>query len=279
MRYKTIAFFLIVGMLSAASAFTKEIAENKPPSSQAMEKSPPAFDPKSREILLNMCDFTKSQQEFSFKAEVTHDELSDRDRMLQYSFDLEAFVRRPDKLRVNGDGDLVNKQFIYDGKGFTLYDKTANVYAVSDAPADIEEALDKAHKEFGLTVALADLTSAKLCEHVAGRISNGVYAGIHMVRGVPTHHFAFDKDNAHFQLWVQTGDKPLIRKILITREGPPSQEWTAYISDWNLDARLDDNLFAFTAPEGADKIEFARVQTAQAPEPKQGTVKKKGGRT
>jgi hypothetical protein len=279
MRTKAISFFLLAITLGVTPAFAGKIAQNKPQASRDMHRQGPAFDPESRQILLNMCDFMKSLQEFSFKAEVTHDELSTRGEMLQYSFDLETYVRRPDKLRVNGDGDLVNKQFIFDGKAFTLYDKNANVYAVADAPADIEGALDKAHKEFDLTVALADLTSADLCEHVAGRISNGVYAGIHKVRGVPAHHFAFDKDGAHFQIWVQTGDKPLIRKILITREGAAHPQWSANISDWNLDAKLPDNLFAFAPPEGADKIEFARVQTARVPVEKHRVVKKKGDRT
>lgn len=279
MRYKLVGYLLIVGMLGTTPAFAKKITQNKQPASQAAGQQTPAFDPESRQILMNMCDFMKSQQDFTFKAEVTHDEPTDPNHTLQYSFNLEAFVRRPDKLRVNGEGDLVAKQFIYDGKEFTLYDKTANMYAVSDAPGDIEGALDKAHKEFDLTVALADLTSANLCQHVAGQISNGVYAGIHTVRGVPAYHFAFDKEDKHFQIWVQTGDKPLIQKIVITRAGPPAQEWMAYISDWDLNAKVPDNLFAFVPPEGAEKIDFARVQTARAPMPKPGVMKKKGDKS
>ena len=261
--------------LAVPPAFAKKTNESNSPGSRQV----PVFDPQSREILLKMCEFMKSQQEFSFKAEVTDDELSDTGTPVEHAFDLEAFVRRPDKLRVNGEGDVVSKQFVYDGKTFTLYDGKNNVYAAAEAPGDIEATLDKAHRNFNLTVALADLASANLCEHASTGISNGTYVGENTVRGVKAHHFAFDKNNAHYQLWVETGDKPLIRRIVISRpETPYSVQWSAYISDWNFDPKFQDNLFAFVPPEGAEQIEFAPVQTVQAPVPKRGTARK-GDRT
>jgi hypothetical protein len=57
-------------------------------------------------------------------------------KKLQFAFDLEAFVRRPDRLRINAQGDIENKQFIYDGKTITLYDQTTNAYAVMAALAE-----------------------------------------------------------------------------------------------------------------------------------------------
>ena len=62
------------------------------------------------------------------------------------------------------------------------------------------------------------MASAKLCEHIATGISNGRYEGIHNVHGVPAHHFSFDRDDVRFQIWVATGDKPLLEKVLITRK-------------------------------------------------------------
>ena len=42
--------------------------------------------------------------------------------------------------------------------------------------------------------------------------------------------------------------------------------------------QLNDNLFAFTPPQGAEKIKFIPVQTGQAPKPKP-EKKKKGGKS
>src|SRR5208282_1172851 len=107
-----------------------------------------APEPDPRQILQKMCDFLKSQQQFTYKAEIADDQVYYGDKKLQYEIDMETFVRRPDRLRVNAEGDLIDKQFYLDGKTMTLYDKDRNVYGTLEVPPDIESALDKANKEF-----------------------------------------------------------------------------------------------------------------------------------
>jgi hypothetical protein len=279
MRYKTISYLIVLMLLAAWPVAARGAGESKAPLKTGQEKSP-VFDPQAREILLNMCGFMKSQQAFSFNAEVTDDRLSDKGEPVQYSFDLQAYVRRPDGLRIKGEGDEANKEFVYDGKTFTLYDKTHNVYATEEVPGDIEGALDAAESRHNLTIALADMASAKLCEHISTGISNGRYEGIHNVHGVPAHHFSFDRGDDRFQIWVATGDKPLLKKVLITRAGLPySPQWTAYITEWNFDPKFQDSLFAFVPPQGAEKIEFAPLETSLSPAAIPGMKKKTGGKS
>ena len=134
------------------------------PAPQAEKATAPEPDP--RQILQKMCDFLKSQQQFTYKAEVADDQVYYGGKKLQYEIDMETFVKRPDRLRVNAEGDLVDKQFYFDGKTITLYDKDHNVYGTFEVPPDIESALDKANKEFGVRVALTDLASPNLWEHI-----------------------------------------------------------------------------------------------------------------
>jgi hypothetical protein len=224
-----------------------------------------------------MCDFLKSQQQFTYKAEVVDDQVYQGGKKLQYGIDMETFVRRPDRLRVNAEGDLVDKQFYFDGKTITLYDKDHNVYGVLPVPPDIESALQKANQEFGVRVALTDLASPNLWDFLNKRIKNAIYVGLHKVRGVPCHHLAFDGDVAHLQVWIEAGDKPLPRKVVMTAEkAPGSPEWMAYLYDWNLAPQLQDNLFVFTPPEGAQKIKFIPVKPGPAPKAKPG---QKGGKS
>jgi hypothetical protein len=97
------------------------------------------------------------------------------------------------------------------------------------------------------------------------------------VRGVPCHHLSFDGDNAQLQVWIDAGDQPLPRKVVMTHKKlPGSPQWTAYLTDWNFSPQLPDNLFAFTPPQGAEKIKFIPVNPSQAPKPKP-KMKKKGG--
>ena len=263
--------------LSAAQektpAQTPQAAAPAPPAAQA-----PAPTPDPKQVLQQMCDFLKNQPQFSFKAEVTDDRVYAGDRKLQYGLDVEAFFRRPDKLRINGDGDLESKQLIFDGKTLTLYDKDKNHYGTIEIAGDIDAALDKAGKEYGVHVGLAELGANHLAEHANQGLTNALYVGESKVRGVPCHHLAFDKEKVHYQLWVEAGDKPLLRKVVVTQKKlPAAPQWTAYISDWNFAPQLAENLFTFTPPEGAQKIKFMPVKKAEAPAPKKAKPKKKGG--
>ena len=186
----------------------------------AAQQAATAPAPNPMTVIRQMCDYLKSLTQFSFRAEVTNDQVYHAGKKLQYGLDMETFVKRPDRLRVNAEGDLVNKQFFFNGKTITLYDKTDKVYGSMEVPPSIEEALDKAQKDFGLKVALTDLASPLLWEHVSKRFEHSLYVGLHKVRGVSCHHLAFDREDVEFQAWVDTGDKPLPG-----RSSSPSKKW------------------------------------------------------
>jgi hypothetical protein len=288
MRPKTFSCLLMLVMVLASCPLLAQTAQETQasppqaekaatPAPQAEKATTPEPDP--RQILQKMCDFLKSQQQFSYKAEVADDQVYLGGKKLQYEINMETFVRRPDRLRVNAEGDLVDKQFYFDGKTITLYDKDHNVYGTFEVPPDIESALDKANEEFGVRVALTDLVSPNLWELLNKRIKHSLYVGQSKIRGVLCHHLAFDGDNVQFQVWIEAGERPLPRKAVLTHKNlPESPQWTAYLSDWNFSPQLQDNLFAFTAPEGAEKIKFVPVQAGQGLKPAPGK-KKKGGKS
>jgi hypothetical protein len=286
-RVKKLLWVLMVGALLASSpvlAQTSQQPKAQPPQAEKPGTSAPqaeavAQEPDPLQLLQKMCDFLKSQQQFTYKAEVADDEVYAGNKKLQYGINMETFVRRPDRLRVNAEGDLIDKQFFFDGKTITLYDKNDNVYGTLEVPPDIESALDKANKEFGVRVALTDLASPKLYEFISNKVRHSLYVGLHKVRGVPCHHLAFDGDEVQLQLWIEAGDKPLLRKVVLNHKNlPASPQWTAYLSDWNFSPQLSDDLFAFTPPQGAEKIKFIPAQAAQPAKPKL-DKKKQGGKS
>jgi hypothetical protein len=248
--------------------------ETKAPAAQAAK--PAAATPQPDTILQQACDLLKSAKQFSFKAEVTDDRVYTGGKKLQFAFDLEAFVQRPDKLRINATGDRVNKEFFLNGKTLTLYDKPHNVYASLEVPEGIDAALAKANKEYGLRVALADLTSENAYALATKGTKNALYVGEGVVRGIKCHHLAFDREKIQWQVWIETGEKPLIRKLLITQKKLAAEpQWTAYFADWNFAPQLSDNLFVFTPPEGAKQIKFMALKEITAPHQKKAPAPKK----
>jgi len=233
--------------------------------------------PDPKEIFRQSCDFLKNQPQFSFKADVANDRVYAGGKKLQFGMEVKAAFRRPDKLRIDGDGDLDSKLLIFDGKALTLYDKDRNHYASIDVAGDIDAALDKAYNDYGLKVGLAELGSTQLGNRAHKDLVNALYVGLHKVRGVPCHHLAFDRKDIHYQVWIEAGDKPVLRKVVITQKKlPDSPQWTAYLFDWNLAPSLGDDLFAFTPPAGAQKIKFMPVKKTETPASKKGKAKEKG---
>jgi hypothetical protein len=179
-------------------------------------------------------------------------------------------------VRINAAGDLENKQFVYNGKTITLYDKTQNIYAVMGAPASIDAAMEKANKEYGLRVSLIDLAESSTCALMTKGVKHALYVGEGVVRGIKCHHLAFDKKDIQWQIWIETGEKPFPRKLIITQKkllGSP--QWTAYFTEWNFSPKLADNLFAFTPPPGATKTKFVSLKEMAAQQAKKAPTPKK----
>jgi hypothetical protein len=223
--------------------------------------------PDPDKILKDMTEFLKPLKQFSFRAEATDDQVDSAGQKLQYATDQEVIVRRPNKLRVNGQGDLKNQEIFYDGLTLTLYNKDHNLYAIAPMPPTIDEALTKSYLDFGLQKGLADLVCSNAYELLTKKVIHALYVGLHRVRGVLCHHLAFDQEDVQWQIWIEAGDKPLPRKLLINQKklaGEP--QWTAYLTDWNLSQQLSDNVFIFVPPTGARQIDF--LPSAKSVEPK-----------
>jgi hypothetical protein len=264
--------FLLCLLLLTSSGWSAEKAKPEPPRPAKAE----AAAPQPKKILEQACDLLKSARQFSFKAEVTDDRVYTGGKKLQFAFDLEAFVQRPDKVRINATGDIENKQFVYNGKTITLYDKSHNSYATMEAPANIDEAMEKANREYGLRVSLVDLAESNLCALMTKGVKHALYVGEGLVRGSKCHHLAFDKDDIQWQIWVDAGEKPLIRKLLINQKKlAASPQWTAYITDWNFSPQLADHLFTFTPPPGTSKTKFVSLKEMAAQQAKPAPAAKK----
>jgi len=284
MRLRVLCCLAILGLvLLATASFGQEkekapAPEAKAPVPQAQPAKAQDIDPK--QVVRQMCDYLKSLKEFSFKGEVTDDHTFSAGNKLQFAFDLEGYVKRPDKIRLNAKGDLQNKEFFYDGKAITIYDTVKKVYATASMPPTIDEALAKANSDYGLRLIVAELAKTNLFEEITKGVKDGVYVGEGTVFGVKCQHVAFDKGKTVVQLWVEASDKPVLRKAVLTyKDVDFSPQWTLYLTEWNVSPQLADNLFTFSPPQGAEKIDFMAVKKTEAPERGKGQPKKKGGRS
>ena len=205
--------------------------------------------------------YLKSLKEFVLRAENTTDEIALAGSKLQFGQTVDIYVKRPNLLRANAEGDLANQQFFFDGKSVTLFNKDKNVYVTLEAPGTIEEALEYAQNAFDLNAPLSDLIYRDAYKILTQNVLSGHYVGLHLVRGVQCHHLVFVQDDIDWQIWIENSHSPLPRKMVITSKwlaGGP--QFTALMSYWKTSARLSQDLFIFTPPVTAQKIKILSAE-------------------
>lgn len=229
----------------------------------------PDIEPKAGEVLKQMCDYLKNLQQFSVQAEITEDVLLTSGQRIQYGRNVEASVRRPDRMRAESAGDTDNRLLVYDGKTITLMDRTKNFYTTVPAPPELDAALEHATQAFNLRAPLADLIYTKAYENLTAGVVSGFYVGLNKVQGVPCHHLAFRQKDIDWQIWVEDSPTPVPRKFLITDKTARGLQFTAVFTKWNTSPQLEDGLFTFVAPEKAEKIDILPAAAPASPQKKQ----------
>jgi hypothetical protein len=218
------------------------------------------IEPKARQIFAQMGKYLVDAKQFSFRARDMMDEVLDSGMKIQLSTTKRIAVRRPDRVTVQLVGDGINERVWYDGRTLSIHNRDANSYAVLEVPNNIDQMIDYVAQTFGVVMPLADLLFSDLHESTLRDVWFGFYVGLHDVLGSPCHHLAFRQNAVDWQIWIEEGDKPLPRKLVITYKSLPGQpEFIAFLDEWNLSPELPDEIFVFKPPAGATKIDMQAI--------------------
>jgi hypothetical protein len=231
----------------------------------------PAVAPQAKDALSRMTDYLKSLQSFSVHEGITRDQVINGDLKVQKSTVADVVVRRPDRARADfvADDEDRSRMVFYDGKILTEYYPAKELYAQMDATGTIGEALEAAQSRYGVEFPLADFLRAVSADDLAKDLTAAGDVGKSRIEGADVEHYAYRTKDVDYQLWIESGDKPLLRKIVITSKTRPSQPQFAAVLTWDLSSKIDDAKFAFTPPEGAAKIPFGSpgLSAAKPPAP------------
>lgn len=207
-------------------------------------------------VLDSMASQLKSLESFSVHMEKTFDDVMLDGAKIQFSGAVDLSVRQPDGLYIEYGDDLSSKELWYDGKTFTLHDHLKNVYMRVDAKPNLREALTALRDQYDIFLPLMSLLRGNAAENYAAGVTVQRYIGIHDVEGIPCHHVLFRGDEIDWQLWIQDGDTPLLRKYVVTYkqlEGAPQE--AGVLTEWILNPTLEDELFEADLPEDAIQAE------------------------
>jgi hypothetical protein len=223
----------------------------------AAQAQPAGIDPMAQKLLKASTDFVASQKQFNVDTRNSLEVVLRNGQKLELNHTTRQSVQRPDKLRSERTGDLVNQVFIYDGKTLTLHNLTDKAYSQVAAPDTLEDMLEFARTKLGVVAPAGDLLNRNAYEVMMDGVTDGIVVGKAVIEGVRCDHLAFRAPHVDWQIWIQEGAQPLPRRlVLTTRDLPNAPQFAVTITRWDLKPTFGANTFAFTPPAGAKKVDF-----------------------
>jgi hypothetical protein len=221
----------------------------------AQDKSANAPDP--RKALDQMGVYLRSLKDFQVQAEITTEDVLEDGEKLQYGSTTTLLAQLPSKMRVSIEGEQKSRLFLYDGKSFTLFARRAGYYATVPAPESIGELIQAIREKYEVEIPLVDLFLWGSPNASSDEITDATDVGSGSVEGVTCEHYAFRQPGLDWQVWIQLGDHPLPRKLVLTTTTDDARPQHTSVLTWNLAPSYSAEAFVFDPPDGAQKIVFA----------------------
>ena len=218
-----------------------------------------AVDPQALAALNRMGTYLRSLKVFQVRAATTTEDVLDDGQKLLYSGVTDLLAQAPDRLRAEVTSDRQHRLFLYDGKTFTLFAQRAGYYATVPAPATTAELADRLEEKYGLEVPLVDLFRWGGPRSNVADIKAAMDVGPSEVEGTSCEHYAFRQTGLDWQVWIQLGDYPLPRKLVLTTLTDDARPTHTSTYTWNLAPSFNETAFVFVPPDDARKIVFAEV--------------------
>ena len=225
------------------------------PSSAAVQ--PAGIDPQATKLVKASTDFLASQKRFSAETRSSLEVVLTSGQKIQFDHLARLSVQRPNKLRADRVGDLVEQAFYFDGKSLTIFNPGEKYFATVAAPGTLEEMLDFARTRLDIVAPAGDLVYGNAYDILMTDVTQGFVVGKAVVEGVRCDHLAFRAPHVDWQIWIQEGKEPLPRKLVITtRDQANAPQFSVVVTKWNLRPTFTPQTFSFRAPSGAKQVEF-----------------------
>lgn len=225
----------------------------------AHAQQPAAVDPAAIKTLNDMSTYLRSLKSFQVESVGTTDEVLDDGQLVQYASRVNFLVQMPNRLLADVASDRNERQYVYDGKTFTLFARRVGYYAAVPAPASLRELDDVLMDKYDIELPLADLFRFGSPRWNASDIKGATDIGPSEIGGVTCEHLAFRQDGVDWQIWIQKGEHPLPRRLAITTTTDAARPQHNATFTWNLAPSFNDAAFIFVVPASAKRIVLADI--------------------
>jgi hypothetical protein len=209
----------------------------------------------AKAILKAMSDYVSSQQTIELTFDSDIEVITPQLEKIQFTNSGKALLSRPDKLYARRAGGYSDVELFFDGKTVSVFGKDLNGYAQFELAGNLDHLVTALRAGHGVALPGADL----LLSNSYDVLMEGVIEAKHIGQGVidsdVCEHLAFRNADTDWQLWVQAGEHPVPRKLLITSKTVNSApQYSVRIKSWKTDIEPATGAFAFVPPAGVEKL-------------------------
>lgn len=217
--------------------------------------TPQVIEPRAKIELRKMCDTLTQAKSISFSSQKTVDVMQDSGNIIHEISTMNATLNRPNQLSVHITKVRPQGQVWLDNGRLTMLNLRSQKYAYLDNVDTIDAMINVLENKYGLALPLSDLISSNPYESVMTNTYSGKYLGTVDLNENNCHHLSFNHRVVDWEIWIDTGEISVPRKIVIiykTETGQP--RFSATFEKWNIKANSDANIFKAKIPEGSGRV-------------------------
>jgi len=256
---------VILGTIGLASA-NHAIAQQQPESGMSMPRSgmndpivnEGIIEDNAVDALKEMSNYLMTAKTLGIVSQGSLDVVTNDGQRIQLDGTTTYKVRRPGFV-IDYQSDIKSRKFIYDGKTFTVYSPKLGYYASVAAPRTNKEVLDTIYNKFGISLPLEDLFrwGDGSNEDRLKALKSAYKVGTATIDGAETDHYAFREADVDWEVWIQQGDQPVPRKLVIVDRTDPSRPTFISRLSWQINPSYSDADFTFVPDANAKRIQLA----------------------
>lgn len=119
---------------------------------------------------------------------------------------------------------------------------------------------DDLNDKYGIELPLTDLFYWGTDDAIVKKIKAADDIGPSTVDGITCEQYAFRQEGIDWQIWIQLGEFPLPRRLVIRTLTDDAKPQHSELLTWNLAPSFSDDAFTFVPPAGVNRITLAELK-------------------
>ena len=249
----------LIALLLICGALAPTLPDVRAQESSSQRSS--RIDPQALELLKRMSTTLGSAQAFTYRSRSVIEVPARTGQYITLFSSADLALMRPDRLRARLSGEAPHFSFYFDGKTASAFAAGGKVYSVTSAPPTIDAMLPELQRETGIRFVSAPLLFSDPYKILTRQLISGVVVGPALVNGRPCQHLAFRSPGVNWEIWIESGPRPLPWRLAATFTDRTNFPRTLVeFTHWNLRPWLNSRDFVFRKPAaGAREIPFVSV--------------------